>query len=275
MVQYHRIQGGELMRVKKTVWTFFMLIMAATLVLIVNSRMQLTSEVIVGSSDRVFVETNDLDDPMKDYEKTEDSANDKYADLSFPNITVSDWQYILINKDNKLRAYAPDVKQIGSSGIYFDKRAIKNLNELLDAAKEAGFTPYISAGYVSFASQQQMFNEKASELSQNGAYTYEEAQTLAEEIIAKPGTSDHQTGLAIDIMDQQYEVLDYSKMNAEFFAWLDANCAQYGFIKRYPSSKESITGWDEPWHYRYVGKEAAEFITQNGLSLEEFIAHYS
>ncbi len=76
-------------------------------------------------------------------------------------------------------------------------------------------------------------------------------------------------------MDQQYEVLDYSKMNAEFFAWLDANCAQYGFIKRYPSGKESITGWDEPWHYRYVGKEAAEFITQNGLSLEEFIAHYS
>lgn len=274
MVQYLEMLGGELMRVKKTVWTFFMLIMAATLVLIVNSRMQLTSEVIVGSSDQVFVKTNDLDNPMKGYEKTDNVSNDKYADLSFPNITISDWQYILINKDNKLRSYAPEVKQIGSRGMYFDKRAIKNLNELLDAAKEAGYTPYISAGYVSFASQQQAFNEKASELSQNGAYTYEEAQKLAEEIVAKPGTSDHQTGLAIDIMDQQYEVLDYSKMNAEFFAWLDANCAQYGFIKRYPSDKESITGWDEPWHYRYVGKEAAEFITQNGLSLEEFVAHY-
>lgn len=262
------------MRVKKTVWTFFMLIMAAVLVLIINSRVQLTSEVIVGSSDEVFVKTNDLDNPMKGYEKTDDVSSDKYADLTFPSITISDWQYILINNDNKLKAYAPDLKQIGSSGIFFDKRAIKNLNELIDAAKEAGYTPYTSEGYVSYASQQQSFNAKASELSQNGAYTYDEAQKIAAEIIAKPGTSDHQTGLAVDIMDQQYEVLDYSKMDPAFFEWLDANCAQYGFIKRYPSNKESITGWDEPWHYRYVGKEAAEFITLNGLCLEEFVAHY-
>ena len=105
-------------------------------------------------------------------------------------------------------------------------------------------------------------------------FAYEEAQQIAAEIVAKPGTSDHQTGLAVDILDKEYEVLDYSKMDSKFFDWLDANCAQFGFIKRYPSNKKSVTGWDEPWHYRYVGKEVAEFIMKNGMCLEEFAAHY-
>lgn len=262
------------MRIKKTVWTFFMLIMAATLVLIINSRVQLTSEVIVGGADSVFVKTNTLTDPMAEYENSSKASLEKYADLEFPSITITEWQYVLINKDTPIKSYAPSVRQFGSDGPYVDKRMIDSLSSLVDAAKEAGFEPYISVGYRSYADQQQLFNEKASELSQNGVYTYEEAQQIAAEIVAKPGTSDHQTGLAVDILDKEYEVLDYSKMDSKFFDWLDANCAQFGFIKRYPSNKKSVTGWDEPWHYRYVGKEVAEFIMKNGMCLEEFAAHY-
>ena len=262
------------MRIKKTVWTFFMLIMAATLVLIINSRVQLTSEVVVGGADSVFVKTNTLTDPMAEYENSSKASLEKYADLEFPAITITEWQYVLINKDTPIKSYAPSVRQFGTDGPYVDKRIIDSLSALIAAAKEAGFEPYISVGYRSYADQQQLFNEKASELSQNGAYTYEEAQQIAAEIVAKPGTSDHQTGLAVDILDKEYEVLDYSKMDSKFFDWLDANCAQFGFIKRYPSNKKSVTGWDEPWHYRYVGKEAAEFIMKNGMCLEEFAAHY-
>ena len=262
------------MRIKKTVWTFFMLIMAATLVLIINSRVQLTSEVVVGGADSVFVKTNALTDPMAEYKNSSKAALEKYADLEFPSITITEWQYVLINKDTPIKSYAPSVRQFGSDGPYVDKRMIDSLSSLVDAAKEAGFEPYISVGYRSYADQQQLFNEKASELSQNGVYTYEEAQQIAAEIVAKPGTSDHQTGLAVDILDKEYEVLDYSKMDSKFFDWLDANCAQFGFIKRYPSNKKSVTGWDEPWHYRYVGKEVAEFIMKNGMCLEEFAAHY-
>mgnify|MGYP002620539202 FL=1 len=262
------------MRIKKTVWTFFMLIMAATLVLIINSRVQLTSEVVVGGADSVFVKTNTLTDPMAEYENSSKASLEKYADLEFPAITITEWQYVLINKDTPIKSYAPSVRQFGSDGPYVDKRIIDSLSSLVDAAKEAGFEPYISVGYRSYADQQQLFNEKASELSQNGVYTYEEAQQIAAEIVAKPGTSDHQTGLAVDILDKEYEVLDYSKMDSKFFDWLDANCAQFGFIKRYPSNKKSVTGWDEPWHYRYVGKEVAEFIMKNGMCLEEFAAHY-
>ena len=262
------------MRIKKTVWTFFMLIMAATLVLIINSRVQLTSEVVVGEADSVFVKTNALTDPMAEYKNSSKASLEKYADLEFPSITITEWQYVLINKDTPIKSYAPSVRQFGSDGPYVDKRMIDSLSSLVDAAKEAGFEPYISVGYRSYADQQQLFNEKASELSQNGVYTYEEAQQIAAEIVAKPGTSDHQTGLAVDILDKEYEVLDYSKMDSKFFDWLDANCAQFGFIKRYPSNKKSVTGWDEPWHYRYVGKEVAEFIMKNGMCLEEFAAHY-
>lgn len=262
------------MRIKKTVWTFFMLIMAATLVLIINSRVQLTSEVVVGGADSVFVKTNALTDPMAEYKNSSKASLEKYADLEFPSITITEWQYVLINKDTPIKSYAPSVRQFGSDGPYVDKRMIDSLSSLVDAAKEAGFEPYISVGYRSYADQQQLFNEKASELSQNGVYTYEEAQQIAAEIVAKPGTSDHQTGLAVDILDKEYEVLDYSKMDSKFFDWLDANCVQFGFIKRYPSNKKSVTGWDEPWHYRYVGKEVAEFIMKNGMCLEEFAAHY-
>lgn len=263
------------MRVKKTVWTFFMIIMAAMLVLIVNSRVQLTSEIVVGGSDSVFVKTNSLNDPMAEYESSKKVSLEKYEDLEFPVITITEWQYKLINSQVQVKSYSPTLRQFGSDGPYVDKRILNSLSELVSAAKEAGFEPYIAVGYRSYADQQQLFNEKATELSKNGAYTYEEAQSIAAEIVAKPGTSDHQTGLAVDIFDKQYEVLDYSKMDSNFFDWLDANCAQYGFIKRYPSNKKSITGWDEPWHYRYVGKEAAEFIMKNNMCLEEFVAHYN
>ena len=98
------------MRIKKTVWTFFMLIMAATLVLIINSRVQLTSEVVVGGADSVFVKTNALTDPMAEYENSSKASLEKYADLEFPSITITEWQYVLINKETPIKSYAPSVR---------------------------------------------------------------------------------------------------------------------------------------------------------------------
>ncbi len=263
------------MRIKKTVWVFSMIVLLFTLVLIVNSRVQLTSEVIFGGSDSVFIRTDNLNDPLAGYNEVETSDSDKYEGLVFPDINISDPEYILINADNPMNSYAPKVKQLGDSELYMDSRAIKSLNALVQEAKDAGFEPYLSVGYRSFSGQQHVFNEKASELSWDGTYSYTEAQEIAEKLVAKPGTSDHQTGLAVDITDQQYTFYDYSKMDQKFFEWLDAHCAEFGFIKRYPSDKKNITGWDEPWHYRFVGKDVAMFITENNLCLEEFVSHYN
>ena len=103
-----------------------------------------------------------------------------------------------------------------------------------------------------------------------------EAEELAADEVARPGTSEHQLGLAADITDQYYEYKNESLENTELFKWMSAHCAEYGFIVRYPKDKEDVTGiMYEPWHFRYVGKEAAAYIMEHGLCLEEFVALYA
>ena len=249
-----------------------MAIMFAALVLIVNSRVQLSHEVIIGGADSVFVRSDELKNPLDDYSSME--GGKRIGGLNYPDINISDWQYILINSENPSTTYEPDLLEINESGMYFAKYAMANLKNLLAAAKEEGFTPYVNSAYKSYSTQQFAFTNKANQLSKDGTYSYNEAVEIAKTIIAYPGTSDHQTGLGVDIVDDQYIELDYSKMDHAFFKWMDENCAKYGFIKRYPSNKEEITGWDEPWHYRYVGIDAATFIMEHNLCLEEFIDYY-
>ena len=125
-----------------------------------------------------------------------------------------------------------------------------------------------------------MFNSKASQIAIGMGITdyldpeYQKAADEARTIVMFPGSSEHQLGLAVDLLDKNYSRLVYSEMNQDFFAWIDAHCAEYGFIKRYPTRKLLLTGWDEPWHYRYVGKEVATFIMEQGICYEEFYAHY-
>ena len=103
---------------------------------------------------------------------------------------------------------------------------------------------------------------------------FQKAKPAAARVAAPPGTSDHQTGLGADIVDQYYSSLSVDTVNARFLSWLADNCADYGFVIRYPSDKVSITGRNEPWHVRYVGDAAARFMTEHNLCLEEFVALY-
>ena len=127
------------------------------------------------------------------------------------------------------------------------------------------------ASYRPYSSQEYIYNGKASQLSWPD---YPDAQDYADaaKLVAAPGTSDHQTGLAVDITDKYYSTMDASRMDQEFLTWLADNCAEYGFILRYPSDKEEITGTAyEPWHYRYVGKEHAAVIMEKKICLEEYV----
>lgn len=263
------------MRVKRTVWIFFMIVLIAALLLIVNSRIQLTGEVIFGGYDDVFVKTDNLKNPLDDYQSTEDKDKVVAPEGSdYPNIDITKWQYMLVSGDNSIGTYAPDTIQVGNKDVRFDENAASALKNLIQAAKNEGYTLCIGDSYISYSQQQKIFNAKATELAEQGDYSFDEATELAKAIVAYPGCSEHQTGLAVDIFDQEYTVYDYSKMNAEFYEWLDEHCAEYGFIKRYPTDKADITGIDEPWHYRYVGTQAATFIMENDLCFEEFCANY-
>ena len=100
-------------------------------------------------------------------------------------------------------------------------------------------------------------------------------ETTAQTIVGRPSESEHRSGLAVDITDRYYEEKDSYLENTELFTWLKMHCFEYGFILRYPKDKKAVTGYVyEPWHFRYVGAEAAAFITENDLTLEEFLDLY-
>ena len=271
------------MYLKKILWVIVMAALAAALFFVIGFRNDLHDEVIFGGADGVFVDSGSIKDPLDGYSRTasdsEDGTDiseitDKYKSLSFPSIKIADWQYTYISARYPMKDYMPTVQTYFDGVTRVDERIIPNINQLLAAAYEAGFRPYVSLSYVSYADQQQRINEKITELMNSKGYSFEDARKLVTDRMEEPGTSEHQLGLAIDVTDKEYDEMDYSEMDAEFFKWLDENCSKYGFIKRYPEEKQDITGRYEPWHYRYVGISAAEFITENGLCLEEFIAHY-
>ena len=91
--------------------------------------------------------------------------------------------------------------------------------------------------------------------------------------MAVPGTSEHQTGLAVDIVDMNYQLLDEKQEDTAVQKWLIKNSYKYGFILRYPSDKSEITGINyEPWHYRYVGKDVAKEVYEQGVCFEEYLS---
>jgi D-alanyl-D-alanine carboxypeptidase len=132
-------------------------------------------------------------------------------------------------------------------------------------------TVCVLSGYRSYEYQANNFNNKVKDYQSKG-YSKEEAEKEAATIIARPGTSEHQLGLAVDIIDTQLWALEEEQADLPAQKWLMEHCWEYGFILRYPRDKQDITGITyEPWHYRYVGMEAAEEITSRGICLEEYL----
>ena len=149
----------------------------------------------------------------------------------------------------------------------FDSRAVVSLQNFIDAARAEGLSVYLSSAYRPYSEQQYLFDRKTAQLGGDTA--------AAAKIVLPAGTSEHQLGLCADITDQYYETKTAELENAALYQWMLQHCAEYGFILRYPADKEDITGvMYEPWHFRYVGEEAAEYIMEHGICLEEFVALY-
>ena len=152
-----------------------------------------------------------------------------------------------------------------SNGQRIDERIYPDLQDMFDDARSAGVWPTVREGYRSREMQEQVMEDKVAEYIAQG-YSRQAAKERAGELVAVPGTSEHELGLAVDINAVEGED------PWDVYTWLADNAYKYGFILRYPQGKEAITGIDyEPWHYRYVGKEAALDIYQQGIALEEYI----
>lgn len=186
---------------------------------------------------------------------------------------ISDWQLILVNAEHPLdEKYEPESLTNVNESCQVDGRIAADLQQMLDDGAAQGLSMYVTSGYRSYNRQVNVFNESMQERMNQGMTPLEAYQETSIQV-AIPGTSEHATGLAVDIISTKYDELDERQGDTEEQKWLMEHCQDYGFILRYPSEKSDITGIIyEPWHYRYVGKDAAKEIMEQGITLEEYLA---
>lgn len=184
----------------------------------------------------------------------------------------NDWRLILVNATHPIpEDYAiPELTQL-QNGNSVDSRIYPALQQMFDDARAQGIYPSITSSYRTMEKQQQLMDDKISEYTASG-YSSEDAKKMAEEWVAIPGTSEHQLGLSVDISSDPSSGQDPGSV----WYWLKLYCWDYGFIIRYPEDKTEITGIiNEPWHFRYVGKEAALEMKESGQCLEEYLGAVS
>ena len=182
-----------------------------------------------------------------------------------------EWLLLLVNKQNPIPDdYAPELTDVNGS-IKIRREIAYPLSEMFDAAEEDGVSLMVCSAYRSHEYQQGLFNRKIRNYTGKGL-SYLDAFRIGSYSVIIPGTSEHELGMALDIVTPGYMNLNEGFAYTKAGKWLEANAYKYGFILRYPKGKEYITGIIfEPWHYRYVGREAARAITESGLTLEEYV----
>lgn len=188
---------------------------------------------------------------------------------------AEDWNLVLVNYEYPLEKPL-QIKQEQVGNFAVDARIADSLTMMLRDAQEQGIHLNVMSGYRTFAQSQALYQSEIDVWIYYG-YTRAQATELAAMLVAPPGTSEHHTGLAVDILSKDYYIKHGGRFEASFSEdpegiWLRENCMNYGFILRYPEDKTEITGKSfEPWHFRYVGTTHAKYIMENGLCLEEYL----
>lgn len=196
------------------------------------------------------------------------------ADDVLPEPTVinmpadSDWCLVLINKYYKMNdTYEPLVELVlEDSGIYLEERVAEKFREMYAAALNDGVTLTPCAGYVSLERQERKFKKQA-DLYVAGGMTEEAAKAKTAFTVLPAGCSESNYGLAVDI---GWAAADFAESPA--YAWLRSHAAEHGFVERYTADKTDYTHFTaQPWHWRYVGTDAAQSMSEQNLCLEEYV----
>ena len=192
-----------------------------------------------------------------------------------PDVDIGEWNLKLVNADNPLSEDYQITTGVTSDGYLFDERAIDALDKMLADGRAEGLLLALNSAYRTYEYQNMLFENKVSRVMTQQGCGRAEAEEIAAEAVTRPGTSEHNLGLAVDIVSESYGTMDDGYAETPEAKWLLEHCAEYGFILRYPEDKQDITKIIyEPWHFRYVGVEAAEYMMGNSLCLEEFLKLY-
>lgn len=186
------------------------------------------------------------------------------------------WNLKLVNFEYTLpEDFAPEELAEVDNGYKADSRIAEAAKKMLADAYDENVRIIALSAYRDYEYQQELFDNKVQRLQQEKGYSVDKAREEAATVVAYPGTSEHQLGLALDLVDARHVKLDESQENTDAYKWLYEHCDEYGFIVRYPNGKTEITGIIyEPWHFRYVGEEAAKVIMDKGITLEEYLEEY-
>lgn len=203
----------------------------------------------------------------------EEETVQEYWVEPLPPADINSWELRLVRGDAPLPSdFVPELAEI-ERGEQFDARASVNLQKLISDARAAGYTVYVCSCYRSYDTQYLIYWNHVNEYMSQGM-TQEQAEAATRLAVNYPGGSEHQLGLAADILESSDQAMEPYIGGSGLMLWLEQNCADYGFVIRYPDGKTDITGVEyEPWHLRYVGS-AARYIMDNGLCLEEFLDLY-
>ena len=207
---------------------------------------------------------------QKEEEQEQSSQETKQQQLAEEFAKEKEEYYLLLaNAENPLpQDWSIQTEEV-QNGYEMDKRAAPAMREMIQAAKEDGVELMLCSAYRSIEKQQQLFDRPqqaymAQGMSEEEAY----AKTATETAI--PGTSEHQTGLAADIVTPTYQMLDAGFADTPAGQWLSEHATEYGFVLRYPQDKQEVIIY-ESWHYRFVGKTHAKLMKESGLCLEEYL----
>ena len=225
------------------------------------------------------IETKTIEETVKETEtETEEvlpvaveTAETNKVQTEETRVNVDDPLLILVNRHHPIPEDLTYTLVEIKKDYTIDERVYKDLMDMIADAKKAGYEVEICSAWRSRELQEKLYENKFDEYVSYG-YSNKESEELAAFWVAVPGTSEHEIGLAVDIVSKHYQELNHSQADTEEQKWLMAHCQDYGFILRYPEDKQDIThiGY-EPWHYRYVGKEAAKEIMASGMCLEEYL----
>lgn len=193
------------------------------------------------------------------------AKQDSQKDL--PNVSIDDWDLVLVNRDHPKEEMNPELVDI--NGISVDKRIADATAEFLAAAQAVNAQEHLISGYRSVAYQAELYQSYVSqEMANDPSLTQEAAEAVVQTYSQPAGSSEHQTGLAIDM--STVDALNQS--DVETVKQVTALAPKYGFILRFPDGKQESTGVGyEDWHFRYVGKKSAAYISKHQISLEEYI----
>lgn len=219
-------------------------------------------------------EQEQYDEPTEELTEEKSESEKLIEDLP-ASAELEAWNLILVNPEQALDSdFSVDLVDVGNEKKV-DRRIVDAWTAWKEAASEAGHRLFLASSYRDIARQEMNFNQKVKGYINDGL-SEAEAKEKAKEYLTEPGHSEHHTGLALDIVDEEWIIagngLETAYENELSQQWLMETKAEYGFILRYPEGKEDETMIEyEPWHFRYVGTEHAAFMEKHDLVLEEYI----